>query len=584
MALLIGLMLCASRPVIAQRTLLWNDFYNPGPRAWYFNSVTRLRTNRYLSVGFSDTLIVNSIRQRPGLLITDSLGQPTRQLVLSTINAGQAWGAVSDRQGGAYITAFLVSGSSTIGYQLLRLDSTGNINWRRQIPYPYVSFKPTATQPLPDGYQLIGTRYIPRPGMSSGQRAEVVQYDARGQIQWSQVFGGKYAYAYAAAPMPNGSTAVLSEQYVDQPGYPYEFVSDHFVNYFSAYGDSLGRARIGWPGYRDVGNSIIATTDGGVAFVGYRYAQNNAPREGVFIKLDSLGRREWYYLLVSSQGSNSFGAELKGVQEIASGHFVVMGRDYFAPMMMMIAPPTTPADSVGRVLWQHITAPRTLPNDWVYEPGGTAYLSGYGYRTNGPQESDGAAQRWSGLPRPVQPDLCARPPVFGQAPTHGPFVGSTMSFSLDPLTTQPGPRYGAVNLVRWEWGDGTPADTGWTVSHTFTSPTPVRVRVCATNNLWCQTCVDLYPLGPLSAREEREELAASLSIFPNPSATGVFTVRATTAPGAHLTVTDAVGRQVCQGPATGPETRLDLSHQPAGLYGLRLTWPDGRTVTKKLVR
>ena len=49
-------------------------------------------------------------------------------------------------------------------------------------------------------------------------------------------------------------------------------------------------------------------------------------------------------------------------------------------------------------------------------------------------------------------------------------------------------------------------------------------------------------------------------------------------------VMDAVGRTVAAGALSGPETTLDLRTQSAGVYALRLTWPDGRAVSKRLVR
>lgn len=76
---------------------------------------------------------------------------------------------------------------------------------------------------------------------------------------------------------------------------------------------------------------------------------------------------------------------------------------------------------------------------------------------------------------------------------------------------------------------------------------------------------------------------AAPDVYPNPAPDGRFTIRATQ-PGARYTVLDAVGREVATGALTGPETALDLRHQPPGLYLLRLTGPDGRTATRQLVR
>ena len=52
-----------------------------------------------------------------------------------------------------------------------------------------------------------------------------------------------------------------------------------------------------------------------------------------------------------------------------------------------------------------------------------------------------------------------------------------------------------------------------------------------------------------------------------------------------LTVTDALGRVVWRSEKTAAaETTLDLSRCAPGLYLLRLTGADGRSVARKLVR
>ena len=47
---------------------------------------------------------------------------------------------------------------------------------------------------------------------------------------------------------------------------------------------------------------------------------------------------------------------------------------------------------------------------------------------------------------------------------------------------------------------------------------------------------------------------------------------------------DALGRVVWRGVARGAEAGVDLGRQPAGLYLLRVTRVDGRTIARKLVR
>jgi hypothetical protein len=109
------------------------------------------------------------------------------------------------------------------------------------------------------------------------------------------------------------------------------------------------------------------------------------------------------------------------------------------------------------------------------------------------------------------------------------------------------------------------------------------VRQCVVNNLFCEACTDYYPFGFPNGLAE--ELGLTVTVFPNPSASGAFAVRVGAGgPRPTLAVVDALGRTIWQGIANDAETTVNLSSQPTGIYILRLTWPDGRAVTKKLMR
>jgi hypothetical protein len=77
-------------------------------------------------------------------------------------------------------------------------------------------------------------------------------------------------------------------------------------------------------------------------------------------------------------------------------------------------------------------------------------------------------------------------------------------------------------------------------------------------------------------------LAASYSIFPNPTADGIVRVEGRYT---HATVLDAVGRVVWEQPmAQAGQAELSLRQLLPGLYFVRLTLPSGLVVMKRLVR
>ena len=88
------------------------------------------------------------------------------------------------------------------------------------------------------------------------------------------------------------------------------------------------------------------------------------------------------------------------------------------------------------------------------------------------------------------------------------------------------------------------------------------------------------------AATRNADLAKAMQVYPNPSATGLFTLttagRDAELAGATLTVTDSQGRTVLRqaySRATQPRT-IDLQSQPSGLYILRLDTPKGRVVQR----
>ena len=77
--------------------------------------------------------------------------------------------------------------------------------------------------------------------------------------------------------------------------------------------------------------------------------------------------------------------------------------------------------------------------------------------------------------------------------------------------------------------------------------------------------------------------APPLHVWPNPAPDGHFTLTGV-APGTALAVYDALGRLVWRGRANGPQTRVDLSHQPPGVYALRGVVSSGNPFTKRLLK
>lgn len=101
--------------------------------------------------------------------------------------------------------------------------------------------------------------------------------------------------------------------------------------------------------------------------------------------------------------------------------------------------------------------------------------------------------------------------------------------------------------------------------------------------------VDDVTLTGIVAATRDAQLQAAVSVYPNPSASGRFTLDAAQEPAllaAPLTVTDALGRVVLRQAVASAAGRrvVDLGQRPAGVYSLRLDTPRGPVVHQLLIQ
>ncbi len=495
---------------------------------------------------------------------------------------------------------------------LMHFDSVGTYQWQSSITTPTATGSPGTTgyahsQPrqLPDGYLFtLDFAEAAPPYQTTGV---LVKTDRRGREQYRTTLALHDYFAYSSTPIlpsPDGSYIVAATS-------PYRYPPPHNIwdrdlrlMRLLPSGDTVQST---WFGARHTFESLeglAPTADGGVIVAGaqleYRPSGQIRPSYAWVAKFDSLFRQQWRVRRRAGRsGSAVFeaGAGFAHVHALQNGHYLAAGYDavpnpgsttdyHYEGVYAEIAPPagSGPADTVGVIVREWRT-PTSFPRQLLPQTGdSTAYVRGTG-RAN--EQGNSYIAKLAGLVPPQVLDLCARPPVLAVPPTWQPVAGQpdSLRFVLDAAATRPGPRYGAVALVEWDFGDGAPVVEGWQVAHRFATPNPVRVRVCVTNNLWCRTCADLFPFGPgpgVGLPEDVATLVPAVSVFPNPSATGRFTVRAPV--GATYAVLDATGRTVASGQLRAAPTDLDLRLAPAGLYALRLHWPDGRTHTRRLVR
>ena len=153
-----------------------------------------------------------------------------------------------------------------------------------------------------------------------------------------------------------------------------------------------------------------------------------------------------------------------------------------------------------------------------------------------------------------------------------------------------------VNRVRETIGEGTLSLAAGATTYTLgtiqlrypstTVPDSIHVEFYSGTGVGSSLSIDdVSLLGIPTPTRAAQADQALVSVFPNPSASGLFTLTAPTkeVATAPFRITDAAGRLVLSGQASTGSRTIDLQHQPSGVYLLRLATPAGALVRRLLI-
>ena len=577
----------------AQPTLTSDTVVASAQVAEVMLSSVRLSSTRFATVGYSDTL--GGVVSRPLLYLTDAHGRVLRKRLWRL--PGNEMARLSDvlpaRTGfQAFYPDSPPSPPHTRPNEIwIQFDTLGNTLSQRTIVAD-TQYNRRQYHSLPAGLLSVGTGV----GRSSINQTEVRRLDAQGQVMWQRRMG-YWSHGAFIRPLLDGSFVVVATDPTQYgPVTQNLFRYDYKLYRVTASGGVLDSAWVGEPSAWESPFQVKPTTDGGLLICGFESpSPASNPRRGTLIKLDSAFRQQWKYTIYDQCCDSESGAEIYDAWETSSGHYVVQGAaNGYQPFLREIIPPAVfgqPATMGWNYVLPALPSPQARSISYLlYESGNPAY--GFGSfdadffapaPTNNP---DFYQCRLTGLPVPALLDYCHRPPSR-PVTTVGAIIGDSLRFTVDPMRQLAGPRYAEISLVEWNFGDGTLPQFGWDVWHRFALPAPVTVRLRVCNNLGCCRDTVLYPFGvptglPSPAASPR------VQVFPNPSASGSFSVRMNPEEVASSTgtyeVVDATGRRLINGALAGASLTVDLHSQSAGVYTLRLTWTDGRVAVRRLVR
>jgi hypothetical protein len=216
---------------------------------------------------------------------------------------------------GGYIAAgVFTDASQNTGALLLKLDSTGNVQWQKDLgPAGSTAAAFNSVQQTADGgYVAAGNYYTPASGPAPTQ-VLVARFGADGSLTWQ--------HGFATMGASGAPTSVADA------------------------------------------SSIIQTPDGGYAIAGRWFDQTfnsgNGAQGALLLKLDVGGTLQWQKaytgeVYCSSYGCSATGGVSYSLRQASDGGYVLAGDGDTASGYVQLVPWLAKADASGNLLWQHL--------------------------------------------------------------------------------------------------------------------------------------------------------------------------------------------------------------------------------------
>jgi len=178
---------------------------------------------------------------------------------------------------------------------VVKLDATGNLQWTKTIggkkaEGSFLIHAPgDIIQTSDGGYVIAGSTYSFGTGSSDVYSdVYVIKLDANGNLQWTKTIGGKYRdLGHSIIQTSDGGYAIAG--YTSSYGAGWE---DVYVVKLDATGNLQWTKTIGGEN-DDKGYSLIQTSDGGYVIAGYTSSFGAGETDVYVVKLDAKGNLQW---------------------------------------------------------------------------------------------------------------------------------------------------------------------------------------------------------------------------------------------------------------------------------------------------
>jgi hypothetical protein len=199
------------------------------------------------------------------------------------------WGLmalIQTSDGGYAIAGFTASfGAGGLDVYVVKLNANGNLQWTKVIGGKKEDLGSSLIQTSDGGYAIAGTTTSFGAG---DEDVYVVKLDANGNLQWTKTIGGpKRDWGSSLIQTSDGGYAIAGTTTSFGAG-----DEDVYVVKLDANGNLQGTKTIGGK-KEDAGLSLIQTSDGGYAIVGYTRSFGAGGEDVYLVKLDANGKLQW---------------------------------------------------------------------------------------------------------------------------------------------------------------------------------------------------------------------------------------------------------------------------------------------------
>jgi uncharacterized delta-60 repeat protein len=213
---------------------------------------------------------------------------------------------------------YIVAGRTTsfgAGYYdalIIKLDSSGNIRWSRAIGGTNEDGAYSIQQTSDGGYIVAG---VTNSFGAGNFDSLIIKLNSSGNIQWSRAIGGTYFdEAYSIQQTSDGGYIVAGVTESFGAGY-----SDALIIKLNSSGNIQWSRAIGGT-YNDVANSIQQTSDGGYIVAGWTNSFGAGNSNSLIIKFNSSSGTQWSIAIGGTNGNVA-----NSIQQTSDGGYIVAG-------------------------------------------------------------------------------------------------------------------------------------------------------------------------------------------------------------------------------------------------------------------